>query len=134
MAGYGEVYAEVEAGVVNSGINTLAGSGEIGEEGDAGTIVVWLLWSYDDTIAGFTGKDWYWGDELNPLSSAWSNNLPTGYSNDVNGFNQWLRDTNPSELDMYLGKWDSQAKADFCTRYNNVLGVGVGGCIEYRGY
>ena len=39
MAGSGEIYAEVNASVVNNGIMTLATSGEIGEEGDAGTVV-----------------------------------------------------------------------------------------------
>ena len=134
MAGYGEVYAEVDATVVNNGERTLAGSGSIGEEGDAGTVVVWLHWSYDESNAGFTGKNWYWDDTLNPLKDMWSNNRPAGYEATVDGFNQWLRETNPSQLDTYLGTWDSKDKADFCTAHTTELGVGSGGCIEYRGY
>ena len=131
MAGYGEVYAEVEAGVVNSGINTLAGSGEIGEEGDAGTVVVWLLWNYDNINAGFTGKNWYWDDPLNPLKTNWTS---THSGDTVEDFNNWLRMTNPTDLNEYLGDWHAKDKADFCEKYSSVLGVGPGNCIEYRGY
>lgn len=131
MAGYGEVYAEVEAGVVNSGINTLAGSGEIGEAGDAGTVVVWLLWNYDNINAGFTGKNWYWDDPLNPLKTNWTSTHP---GDTVEDFNNWLRTTNPTDLNDYLGDWPAKDKADFCEKYSSVLGIGPGNCIEYRGY
>lgn len=134
MAGYGEVYAEVEAGVVNSGINTLAGSGEIGEEGDAGDVVVWLLWRYDASSAGFTGKSWYWEDELNPLKGKWSSLRPSEYADSENGFNEWLRATNPTQLDQFLGDWPAKNKADFCENHSIELGIGPGHCIEYRGY
>ena len=131
MAGYGEVYAEVEAGVVNSGINTLAGSGEIGEEGDAGTVVVWLLWNYDNINAGFTGKNWYWDDPLNPLKTNWTS---THTGDTVEDFNNWLRTTNPTDLNEYLGNWPAKDKADFCEKHSSDLGIGPGNCIEYRGY
>lgn len=131
MAGYGEVYAEVEAGVVNSGINTLAGSGEIGEEGDAGTVVVWLLWNYDNINAGFTGKNWYWDDPLNPLKTNWTSTHSGGT---VEDFNNWLRTTNPTDLNDYLGNWSATDKAAFCQNHSSELGIGPGGCIEYRGY
>lgn len=134
MAGYGEIYAEVDARAVNDGIATLAGSGEIGEEGDAGTVVVWLHWSYGENYAGFTGKSWYWDDPLNPLKTQWNLNGPDGYQKDEEGFNSWLRATNPTELDTYLGTWDSTDKAQFCTNHTSELGVGSVGCIEYRGY
>lgn len=131
MASYGEVYAEVEASVVNSGINTLAGSGAIGEEGDAGTVVVWLLWNYDSTSAGFTGKSWYWNDPLNPLKNKWTSTHP---GDDESDFNAWLREANPVDLNDYLGDWPAKDKADFCEKYSSVLGIGPGNCIEYRGY
>lgn len=131
MAGYGEVYAEVEAGVVNSGINTLAGSGEIGEAGNAGTVVVWLLWNYDNINAGFTGKNWYWDDPLNPLKTNWTS---THTGDTVEDFNNWLRTTNPTDLNEYLGNWPAKDKATFCENHSSVLGIGQGNCIEYRGY
>ena len=134
MAGYGEVYAEVEASVVNSGINTLAGSGEIGEEGEEGDVVVWLLWRYDASNAGFTGKRWYWEDALNPLKNKWSAFSPTGYADSEEGFNEWLRATNPTQLDQFLGDWPAKDKAAFCEKYSYDLGIGPGNCIEYRGY
>ena len=134
MAGYGEVYTEVEASVVNGGISTLSGSGAIGEEGDAGTVVVWLLWQYDQARAGFTGKDWFWDDPLNPLAAKWSLNHPVEYGYDQNGFNQWLREKNPSDLNEYLGDWSAKDKAEFCENHSTALGIGSGGCIEYRGY
>ena len=138
MAGSGEIYAEVNASVVNNGIMTLATSGEIGEEGDAGTVVVWLHWRYDETDAGFTGKNWYWDDSLNPLKTNWSLYKPEGYGDTESEFNRWLRETNPNDLDTFLGDWYSVNKASFCTNHNATLGVwsstNPDGCIEYRGY
>ena len=134
MSAQGEIYVEVDAGVVNSGIMPLAGSGQIGEEGDAGQVVVWLYWEYDANGGGFTGKNWYWNDPDNPLKENWTTYGPTEYEKSENGFNQWLQETNPENLDQYLGNWDSQNKAVFCARYSYELGIGGMGCIEYKGY
>ena len=129
MSAQGEFYVEVDAGVVNSGIMPLAGSGGIGEGTE--DLIVWLHWRYDDAVAGFTGKSWYWEDPLNPLSTAWGNNPVPGYEATEAGFNEWLRATEPENLDEYLGNWNTADKSQFYMEHLVDLGsYSQGGCIE----
>lgn len=143
MAGSGQIYTTVDASIVNSGISTLAGSGEIpgGDEGVVG-LMAWITWGYDDTgSGGYTGKGWFWTDSNNDLAKNWqafsgstldsTTNLP--YSNDESGFRKWLADTQPNNLDVLLGNWDLTRKENFVNSNMGTLGVSPavpGGCIE----
>lgn len=143
MPGYGGVYVEVDASVVNSGISMLSTSGDIpgGEEGAVG-IMAWLNWRYDDTgTGGYTGKGWFWTDGNNDLVLAWKNysstttDVSTGlsYASDEVGFKKWLVDTQPTDLNNLLGNWNLQRKEDFINFNMGILGVypaDSGGCIE----
>lgn len=139
MSGYGEIYVDVSANVVNGGINALSTSGEIGEgDSGGGVISVWLLWSYDALGAGgFTGKEWYWDDMNNPLQNNWNNSswvTSKKYESGINGFRAYLVNELPGDLNEFLGNWDMKMKADFVSEHT---GLGIrpanpSGCIEYR--
>lgn len=140
MAGHGEIYVQIEADVVNSGISTLGASGEMGTgEGDtAGNW--WLHWQWGAND-GFTGKGWFWNNELNKLDDIWAqnctnppgNNTGKAYSNDESGFNRYLEENNIQELDWLFDEW-TEGKGLFA---ENILGeVGTwstGGCLELLG-
>ena len=52
MPGYGGVYVEVDASIVNGGIATLAASGTLpGDEGGE-YLQAWIRWTYDETGHG----------------------------------------------------------------------------------
>lgn len=113
----GQVYVEISASVVNEmmGISTLDGSGTGGSE----TVSVNIYWG----DGGFTGLGWYF-DET-PLEDWWStvysgdNDYVSGvtYSNDEDGFKNWISMENPKNLDAALGKWSNDAKIVFLKKY-----------------
>ena len=115
MAGYGQIYVEVDASVVNGGIATLSTSGNIGDGSTDGRY--WLLWSYSvigDTYqsGGFTGIDWYWDGAYNYIQEGWnaSGLGEQGYD----GFIKYLTENpNLSNLDKILGDWSDDQKAHF---------------------
>lgn len=104
----GEVYAEVDASVVNGGIAPMAiiSSGPKPEvDEDIGQVTFWIKWWYDEMTGegGFTGKEWYTSDENNPLHEFGSDDA----------FKQVLLNENPQNLDAYLGNWPSDKKQQF---------------------
>lgn len=125
-----EGYVIVEARSVNNGINTLSGSGTAwGNEGEGEQPnTYWLYWSYttDPTgtylSGGYTGIDWYWDNDNNYLSKGWNAYTDRGnYSNDLSGFQKWLVDTNPTNLNSILGAWPSETKQAFIDTYYTTL-------------
>lgn len=122
MSASGEVYVEVNAEVVNSGISMLDASGGTGE-GEGGTTGVWwLLWEYhiegESVSGGYTGQSWYWGYTNNYLTTAWENSTYAGYyGNNETGFKKYLAEVNPPDLNEFLGKWDRTSKANFVNTY-----------------
>ena len=140
MAGHGEVYVQIEADVVNSGISALSASGGMGTgEGDTpGTW--WLHWQWG-ALDGFTGKGWFWNNEYNKLDDIWAQNCssPPGsttgktYADNEEGFNLYLEENNVQELDWLFDLW-TEGKGTFA---ENILGeVGTwstGGCLELLG-
>lgn len=139
MAGYGEVYVEVDANTVNDGIMLLAGSGDIGQgEGDQhGTW--WLHWDWNDTRAGYTAVSWYWGVENNHLPKKWTevcNNPPymqggnPPYGNTEAEFNRYLRENNVQMLDEIFADWDPDEKATFAKYVQSQTGWYPNGCVD----
>ena len=142
MAGYGQIYTTIDARTVNSGISTLATSGEIpgGDEGVVG-LMAWVTWVYDDSgNGGYTSKGWFWDDPNNDLKLNWEKYVSgaidsTGmsYDNTEAGFKRWLADTRPDDLNLLLGDWDLQRKETFVNSNMHTLGVYPSvatGCIE----
>lgn len=135
MSGFGNVYVELDASVVNSGINLMSASGEIpgGDDGTVG-LLAWLTWSYDSTgEGGYTGKGWFWDDSNNYLPTAWGTYHPTNYEDTEEGFKRWLVDTQPQNLNDLLGNWNLIQKGQFVNFNMSKLGVypqDPGGCIE----
>lgn len=127
-----EGYVIVEAQNVNSGISTLSGSGTAWEEGEGEQPnTYWLYWSYttDPTgiyiSGGYTGQHWYESDSNNYLLEGWKNYVEKGnYSSDLNGFKEWLVDTNPSDLNDILGPWPSNTKQAFIDAHYTELRQG----------
>lgn len=86
--------------------------------------------SWDNS--GFTSQGWYWNDNYNYVNEGWvavqsglnahiDPDTNTKYSNDFNGFNDYLKDANPSNLDDVLGNWDNDDKWEFLKKHMNVL-------------
>lgn len=131
MSGYGEIYVEVNADVVNTGIATLSTSGNIGDGSTDG--YYWLLWSYnvsDGTYisGGFTGISWYWGEANNYIEQGWNNSGlgDQGYD----GFIQYLVDNpNLTNLDDILGSWPNEEKSLFLETHK--LDPGFGSCFTF---
>ena len=113
---YGEVYVEVDASVIGGGImpmTIISGNPEpvAGQE----SFGVWLRWQYDDTTGegGFTGSGWYYGDSNNPISN---------YDSEK-AFLDYLVREKPKNLNEVLGAWDPDAKGQFFTEHQGVLGL-----------
>ena len=122
---YGEVYVEVDASVIGGGIMPMAiisGSPEpvAGEE----TFGVWLRWWYDDQTGngGFTGVDWFFDDENNPIKKQYSTEQ---------AFKDYLVEYRPKDLDTVLGDWDPTAKGQFFTNHQGALGAN--NCFSFVG-
>lgn len=111
----GAIYVEVDANAVN-GIMTLdTSSGGGQEEG------YWLYWN----SRGFTGINWYWGEENNYIQTGWpayvSNmNLTqgwpegcNGHSDDVAGLSDHIAGGHADNLNDVLGSWPPGEKMQF---------------------
>lgn len=102
----GEVYAQIDASVVNGGIAPMAiVSGNPTPVDGQAYVVVWIRWRYDDATGdgGYTGTGWYFNDSNNGLQS---------YSSEA-AFKEWLKDEKPGNLDDVLDKWPADDKAAF---------------------
>lgn len=123
MSYSGEIYAEVDASVVNPGISTMATvSGDPEPIDGEAYVVVWIRWRYDDETGdgGYTGINWYFTDE--------NNNLSSHYGTEEE-FKNWLKTDKPTDLSAVLGDWDAERKAAFL---NKRLGeLEAGGCLYF---
>ena len=123
MSVSGEVYAEVEASVVNNGINPMAiVSGNPTPVDGQAYVVVWIRWRYDTATGdgGYTGQGWFWNDSNNALPKHW---------NSEEEFKTWLRTTRPTDLNTYLENWNATDKAAFLNKNMGVLEDG--GCLFF---
>ena len=110
----GEVYAQVDASVVNGGIAPMAiVSGNPTPVDGQAYVVVWIRWRYDDTTGegGYTGTGWHFDDPNNGLQS---------YGSEED-FKNFLTTNNPQDLDSILSKWDATEKAAFLNTHLGVL-------------
>lgn len=115
MSYSGEIYAEVDASVLNPGISTMAMvSGNPEPVDGQAYVVVWIRWKYDDTTGngGYTGTGWYYDDS--------NNNIPKVYPNE-NDFKNWLVQSKPANLDSVLGDWSAADKAAFLNAHIGTL-------------
>ncbi len=133
MAGYGQVYVQVRADSVDSGISLLDASGATGS-GEGGTSgVYWILWEYyvngDTVTGGYTGQNWYWDTPNNYLKTGWSIYRlqlvnETRYTDDETGFKNYLFDNpNLTNLNEILGNWPMADKNAFATANQEELGA-----------
>lgn len=123
MSYSGEVYAEVDASVLNPGISTMAMVSGNPEPVDGQSyVVVWIRWRYDDTTGdgGYTGTGWYYDDP--------NNHIPNVYPIE-NEFKKWLVDEKPADLDSVLGDWSAADKAAFLNTHIGTLEDS--GCIYF---
>lgn len=131
MAGYGQVYVQVRADSVDSGISLLDASGATGS-GEGGTSgVYWILWEYhvngNTVTGGYTGDDWYWDTPNNYLKTGWgifctSLGNHERYPSDKAGFQNYLIDNpNLPNLDFVLSGWPMDQKDEFATDNQDVL-------------
>lgn len=122
MSFSGEVYAEVEASVVNNGINPMAivSGNPTPVDGEA-YVVVWIRWRYNDETGegGYTGTGWHFDDINNGLQS---------YVTEA-AFKEWLVKNKPSNLDEVLSKWDPAQKAAFLNAHLSELEAH--GCLYF---
>ena len=121
----GEVYAEVDASVVNGGIAPMAiVSGNPEPVDGSSYVVVWIRWRYDDTTGdgGFTGTGWHYDDP--------TNNIVKRYPDETD-FKNWLTTEKPSNLDSVLSDWSADDKATFLN--NNLAALQGGGCLYFTG-
>lgn len=119
----GEVYAEVDASVVNGGIAPMAMVSGTPEPVDGHSyVVVWIRWRYDDFTGdgGYTGTGWYFDDV--------DNNIKNHYESEE-AFKAWLMGENPTDLTSVLGDWDAKNKAAFLNKYMTELDAG--GCLYF---
>lgn len=119
----GEVYAEVDASVVNGGIAPMAMVSGNPEPVDGQSyVVVWIRWNYDDSTGdgGYTGTGWYFDDP--------NNNIKNHYESEA-AFKTWLTESTPTDLDSVLGDWSPSDKAQFLTKYNSTLSAA--GCTYF---
>ncbi len=117
----GEVYAQVDASVVNGGIAPMAMvSGNQEPESGQELVVVWIRWQYDDETGngGYTGLGWFFNDEYNSIIDDYQ-------SEEL--FKEYLRTSKPDNLDTVLGDWDAASKAQFIT--NHMTQLAVNGCL-----
>lgn len=125
MSYSGEVYAEVEASVVNNGISPMAMvSGNPEPIDGQAYVVVWIRWRYDDTTGhgGYTGTGWYFDDPNNGLS---------GYFLTEQDFYTYLTEKKPNTLDDYIGgtNWSAEKKSAFLNAHLSELENG--GCLYF---
>lgn len=121
----GEVYAEVDASVVNGGIAPMAMvSGNPAPVDGQSYVVVWIRWKYDDSTGdgGFTGTGWHYDDS--------TNNIVKRYPVETD-FKNWLTTEKPSNLDSVLSDWSADDKATFLN--NNLAVLQGGGCLYFTG-
>lgn len=119
----GEVYAEVDASVVNGGIAPMAiVSGNPEPVDGQSFVVVWIRWKYDDSTGdgGYTGTGWYFEDT--------NNNLKNHYTTEEE-FKTWLTGSNPTDLNSVLDNWPAENKAAFLNAHLGTLEAG--GCIYF---
>ena len=117
MSYSGEVYAEVEASVVNNGISPMAiVSGNPEPVDGEAYVVVWIRWRYDDMTGegGYTGVGWFFDDPNNGLQRYGSEEA----------FEQFLAKENPKDLDEILSGWDATEKAAFLNAHLSQLEAG----------
>ena len=122
MSVSGEVYAEVEASVVNNGINPMAiVSGNPTPVDGQAVVVVWIRWRYNNETGegGYTGTGWHFDDSNNGLQD---------YGSEA-AFKAWLVENTPSNLDEVLSKWDPKDKADFLNA--NLPELEAHGCLYF---
>lgn len=125
MSFSGEVYAEVEASVVNNGINPMAiVSGNPTPVDGQSYVVVWIRWRYDTATGdgGYTGTGWHFNDSNNGLLEYWTSEEQ---------FKSWLKSNNPHNLDSYLESWNATNKAAFLNTHLSELEAG--GCLYFTG-
>lgn len=108
MSYSGEVYAEVEASVVNNGISPMAMvSGNPEPIDGQAYVVVWIRWRYDDTTGygGYTGTGWYFYDPNNGLNDHFTEQE----------FYTYLTENKPNTLDDYIGgtNWSAEKNRHF---------------------
>lgn len=133
MAGSGQIYVEVKADSINSGISLLDASGATGSGEGGETGIYWILWEYtvvgDTVTGGYTGESWYWNTPNNYLATGWSNYALTlgnseKYTQDYNGFLNYLIDNpNLHDLNEILGAWPPEEKGAFATQNQGILGA-----------
>lgn len=115
MSYSGEVYAEVEASVVNNGISPMAiVSGNPEPIDGQSYVVVWIRWRYDDETGegGYTGTGWYWNDANNGLHR---------YASSEEEFKAWLVENKPGDLNDELSSWSADEKAAFLNTHLSQL-------------
>ena len=123
MSYSGEIYAEVDANVLNPGISTMAlVSGNPEPIDGQAYVVVWIRWQYDDTTGdgGYTGTGWYFDDP--------DNNIGNHYSSEEE-FKTWLMSDKPIDLGSVLSDWVAERKAAFLNKYLDQLEAG--GCLYF---
>ena len=116
MSYSGEVYAEVEASVVNNGISPMAMvSGNPEPVDGKAIVVVWIRWRYnsDTGEGGYTGTSWYFDDSNNGLHE-WESE---------EAFKAYLVNYTPSDLSAYIGegRWEAEEKAAFLNTHKEIL-------------
>lgn len=121
----GQVYAQVDASVVNGGIAPMAMvSGNPEPMGGQEAFGVWIRWNYntENGEGGFTGTGWYVDDPNNPIKEQYGSE---------EAFKKHLVENQPSDLDHVLGDWGSDKKAAFFNA--NQAALGGGGCYQFVG-
>lgn len=118
----GEVYAQVDASVVNGGIAPMAiVSGNPTPVDGQSFVVVWIRWRYDESTGngGYTGQGWFFNDTNNGLQS---------YGTE-DAFKEILKTQRPNDFDDILKEWDATEKAAFLNAHLSELEAG--GCLYF---
>lgn len=118
----GEVYAQVDASVVNGGIAPMAMvSGNPTPVDGQAYVVVWIRWRYDDMSGegGYTGTGWYFTD---------SNNILSAKFDSEDKFKEYLK-SGVTNLDSVLEDWSADDKAAFLN--TNLSALEAGGCLYF---
>ena len=119
----GEVYAQVDASVVNGGIAPMAMvSGNPTPVDGQAYVVVWIRWRYDDSTGygGYTSQGWFFDDP--------NNNIKKHYTTE-DDFIHWLKTSKPTNLDSVLNDWSATDKAAFLNSHLSQLEAG--GCLYF---
>ena len=113
----GDIYVEVDASVINGGIEPMAlVSGNPEPVAGQESFGVWLRWQYDDQTGngGFTGTGWYFDDVHNIINKSFSSEQD---------FKNHLVEKRPQDLNDLLGAWNPTDKGSFFTKYQSSLGA-----------